>query len=218
MVCILSHLIIQTLPCQLQLQIIPCIYGSYSGARYAILPATVAGVLLWSYIRYPASYSCRPYPATRNPTLELHTLPCQLQLRTLPCNQGSYSEATYATLPATVADPTLQPGVLLWSYIRYPASYSCGPYPATRGPTLELHTLPCQLQLQTLPCNQGSYSGATYATLPATVADPTVPDNKSRNIPEVVLVRRWAVGVLAIWRGGVSWVKGGANGVSLQAT
>jgi hypothetical protein len=43
-------------------------------------------------------------------------------------------------------------------------------------------------------------------------------DNKSRNIPEVVLVRRWAVGILGIWRGGVGWVKGGANGVSLQAT
>ncbi len=46
----------------------------------------------------------------------------------------------------------------------------------------------------------------------------SVPDNKSRNIPEVVLVRRWAVGVLGIWRGGVRLVKGGANGVSLQAT
>jgi hypothetical protein len=46
----------------------------------------------------------------------------------------------------------------------------------------------------------------------------TVPDNKSRNIPKVVLVRRWAVGVLGIRRGGVSWVKGGVNGVSLQAT
>ncbi len=45
-----------------------------------------------------------------------------------------------------------------------------------------------------------------------------VPDNKSRNIPEVVLVGRWAVGVLGIWRGRDSWVKGGANGVSLQAT
>jgi hypothetical protein len=45
-----------------------------------------------------------------------------------------------------------------------------------------------------------------------------VPDNKSRNIPEVVLVRRWAVGVLGIWKGRDSWVKGGANGVSLQAT
>jgi hypothetical protein len=46
----------------------------------------------------------------------------------------------------------------------------------------------------------------------------TVPDSKSQNIPEVVLVRRWAVGVLGIWREGVGWVKGGANGVSLQAT
>jgi hypothetical protein len=46
----------------------------------------------------------------------------------------------------------------------------------------------------------------------------TVPDKKSRNIPEVVLVRRWAVGVLGIWREGVGWVKGGADGVSLQAT
>jgi hypothetical protein len=46
----------------------------------------------------------------------------------------------------------------------------------------------------------------------------TVPDNKSRNIPEVILVRRWAVRVLGIWREGVGWVKGGANGVSLQAT
>ncbi len=31
----------------------------------------------------------------------------------------------------------------------------------------------------------------------------SVPDNKSRNIPEVVFVRRWAVGVLGIWREGV---------------
>ncbi len=45
-----------------------------------------------------------------------------------------------------------------------------------------------------------------------------VPDSKSRNIPDFVLVRRWAVGVLGIWREGVGWVKGGANGVSLQAT
>jgi hypothetical protein len=45
-----------------------------------------------------------------------------------------------------------------------------------------------------------------------------VPDNKSRNIPEVVLVRRWAVKVLGVWRGRDSWVKGGANGISLQAT
>ncbi len=43
-------------------------------------------------------------------------------------------------------------------------------------------------------------------------------DNKNRNIPEVVLLGRGAVGVLGIWREGVGWVKGGANGVSLQAT
>jgi hypothetical protein len=48
--------------------------------------------------------------------------------------------------------------------------------------------------------------------------DVIVPDSKSRNIPEVVLVRRWAVGILGIWKGGVGWVKGGAIGVSLQAT
>ncbi len=49
----------------------------------------------------------------------------------------------------------------------------------------------------------------------------TVPDSKSRNIPEVVIARRWAVGVagvLGIWKGWDSWVKGGANRVSLQAT
>jgi hypothetical protein len=46
----------------------------------------------------------------------------------------------------------------------------------------------------------------------------SVPDSKSRNIPEVVFVRRWTVGVLGIWKGWDTWVKGGANGVSLQAT
>ncbi len=45
-----------------------------------------------------------------------------------------------------------------------------------------------------------------------------VPDGKSRNIPEVVVVRRWAVGILGFWEGGVGWVKDGATGVSLQAT
>ncbi len=39
----------------------------------------------------------------------------------------------------------------------------------------------------------------------------TVPDSKSRNIPEVVIVRRRAVGVLGIWEGWGSWVKGGAK-------
>ncbi len=45
-----------------------------------------------------------------------------------------------------------------------------------------------------------------------------VPDNKSRNIPEVVVVRRRAGGVRGIREGWVNRVKGGANGVSLQAT
>ncbi len=40
----------------------------------------------------------------------------------------------------------------------------------------------------------------------------------SRNIPEVVIVRRRAVGVWGIWMGWDFWVKGGANRVSLQAT
>ncbi len=39
----------------------------------------------------------------------------------------------------------------------------------------------------------------------------SVPDRRIRNIPEVVLVWHWAVGVLGIWRGRV-WVKGGARG------
>ncbi len=46
----------------------------------------------------------------------------------------------------------------------------------------------------------------------------SVPNSKSRNIPEVVIVRRGPGGALGIWGGRVSWVKGGANGVSLQAT
>jgi hypothetical protein len=46
----------------------------------------------------------------------------------------------------------------------------------------------------------------------------TVPNSKSRNIPEVVIVRRRAGGVLGVWEGWVSWVKGVANRVSLQAT
>ncbi len=40
----------------------------------------------------------------------------------------------------------------------------------------------------------------------------TVPDRRGRNIPEVVLVRRWTVGVLRIWRGeglDEGWSKGG---------
>jgi hypothetical protein len=45
-----------------------------------------------------------------------------------------------------------------------------------------------------------------------------VPDNKNRNIPEVVFVRRWAVGVLGIWREGVGWERGGSRWVSLSPT
>jgi hypothetical protein len=45
-----------------------------------------------------------------------------------------------------------------------------------------------------------------------------VPDNKSRNIPEVVYVRRWVVGVLGIWREGVGWERGGSRWVSLSLT
>ncbi len=57
-----------------------------------------------------------------------------------------------------------------------------------------------------------------FRNIPQATGVNSVPDSKSRNIPEVVLVWRWAVKVLGIWRGWDSWVKGGANGVSLQAT
>ncbi len=46
----------------------------------------------------------------------------------------------------------------------------------------------------------------------STVQTVIVPDRRSRIIPEVVLVRRWAVGVLGIWRGeglDEGWGKGG---------
>ncbi len=39
-----------------------------------------------------------------------------------------------------------------------------------------------------------------------------VPDRRRRTVPEVVLVRRWAIGVLGIWKGeglGKGWGKGG---------
>jgi hypothetical protein len=39
----------------------------------------------------------------------------------------------------------------------------------------------------------------------------TVPDRRRRIVPEVIVVRRWAVGVLGIWRGRV-WVKGWDKG------
>jgi hypothetical protein len=66
------------------------------------------------------------------------------------------------------------------------------------------------------PGNILGHAAGTLLMTPRTILH--APDNKSRNIPEVVLVRRWAVAVLGIWREGVGWVKGGANGVSLQAT
>jgi hypothetical protein len=44
-----------------------------------------------------------------------------------------------------------------------------------------------------------------------------VPDRRHRIGPEVVVVRRWAIWVLGIWRGRV-WEKGGSGEVSLQAT
>ncbi len=40
----------------------------------------------------------------------------------------------------------------------------------------------------------------------------TVLDTKSQNIPEVVVVRRGAGGVLGIWEGWVNWVKGSKLG------
>jgi hypothetical protein len=46
----------------------------------------------------------------------------------------------------------------------------------------------------------------------------TVPDSKGRNIPEVVIIRHGQLGLWEFGKGRDSWVKGGANGVSLQAT
>jgi hypothetical protein len=45
-----------------------------------------------------------------------------------------------------------------------------------------------------------------------------VPDRRRRIIPEVVLVRRWAIGGLEIWRGGGFGERVGTGEVSLQAT
>ncbi len=42
----------------------------------------------------------------------------------------------------------------------------------------------------------------------------SVPDRRRRIVPEVVVVRRWAVGVLGIWKGRVrvkGWDKGGGQ-------
>ncbi len=84
---------------------------------------------------------------------------------------------------------------------------------------LPLHHLLQPLKYKVRHCHPPSYFSSCYCkidcqekTMLIKKSIELVPDNKSRNIPEVVLVRRWAVGVLGIWRGGVSWVKGGANG------
>jgi hypothetical protein len=45
-----------------------------------------------------------------------------------------------------------------------------------------------------------------------------VPDSKSRNIPEVIIAGAGQVEFWEFGEGGSDWVKGGANGVSLQAT
>jgi hypothetical protein len=54
--------------------------------------------------------------------------------------------------------------------------------------------------------------GGIYAS--QSVEQVPVPDRRIRNISEVVLVRRWAVGVLGIWKGRV-WVKGGGKSGSV---
>jgi hypothetical protein len=60
-------------------------------------------------------------------------------------------------------------------------------------------------------------SGSKQAPCINTSREISVPDRRSRNIPEVVLVRLWAVRVLGIWRG-EGWGEGWDKGVSLQAT
>jgi hypothetical protein len=61
-----------------------------------------------------------------------------------------------------------------------------------------------------------TFSTCSYPAVP--VRNLHVPDSKSQNIPEVVVVRRRAGGVPGTGGGRVNWVKGGANRVSLQAT
>ncbi len=56
------------------------------------------------------------------------------------------------------------------------------------------------------------YSTRGYARILIVYVVVCVPDRRSRIVPEVVLVRRWAVGVLGIWRGeglGEGWGMGG---------
>ncbi len=45
----------------------------------------------------------------------------------------------------------------------------------------------------------------------------SVPDRRRRVVPEVVLVRRWVIGVMGI-EGGRVWGRVGSGEVSLQAT
>jgi hypothetical protein len=50
------------------------------------------------------------------------------------------------------------------------------------------------------------------------LGDGIVPDRRRPILPEVVLVRRWVIGVLGIWRGEGLWKGFGTEEVSLQAT
>jgi hypothetical protein len=60
-------------------------------------------------------------------------------------------------------------------------------------------------------------SSVSIKTKNLRLRDSSVPDRRRRIIPEVVLVRRWVIGVLGIWRGRV-WGRVGTEEVSLQAT
>jgi hypothetical protein len=58
--------------------------------------------------------------------------------------------------------------------------------------------------------------GVTAVTTPSSrmLQELLVPDRRHRIVPEVVVVRRWAVGVLGIWKGRVrvkGWDKGGGS-------
>jgi hypothetical protein len=59
--------------------------------------------------------------------------------------------------------------------------------------------------------------GAFYLLFSLEYRIVAVPDRRRRIGPEVVIVRRWAIWVLGIWRGRVLG-KGGSGEVSLQAT
>ncbi len=66
--------------------------------------------------------------------------------------------------------------------------------------------------LQQISYIDGLYPPTSGIYLLTNITSIIVPDRRSRIIPEVVVVRRWAVGVLGIWRGeglGEGWGKGG---------